>query len=46
MKNDEVAGVWIRVHEKVLTNFQLVDVKGRRLFGDMFVDEILTFACS
>jgi hypothetical protein len=46
MKNDELGGVWVRVHEKVFTDFQSVNVKGRNLFGVMFVDERLTFTCS
>jgi hypothetical protein len=46
MKNDELGGVWIRVHGEVLTNFQSENMKGRNLSGDMFVDERLTFTCS
>lgn len=46
MKNDELGGVRIRVHEKVLTNFQSVNVKERSLFEDMFVDERPTFTWS
>jgi hypothetical protein len=34
---------WVRIHKKVVTNFQPENGLGRNLFGDMFVDESLKF---